>query len=135
MRESELLKKIHVALSKTGRFFRNNVGVGWAGSAKRYSEPTIIQIQPGDVLIRNARPLHSGLCVGSSDLIGWRTKIISERDVGKSVAVFSAVEVKTPKGHLSNEQRFFLEAVTKAGGSAVVVRSVEDALRGFGDIT
>lgn len=59
-----------------------------------------------------------GLCIGSSDLIGIT------RD-GK----FVAIEVKTPKGKLTKEQKNFLKAVKDMGGYSGVARSVEDALR------
>jgi hypothetical protein len=43
--------------------------------------------------------------------------------------VFTSIEVKTPTGRVSPEQRQWLEAVQAAGGIAGVARSVEDALR------
>ena len=49
--------------------------------------------------------------------------------VGQRIAVFTSIEVKTPTGRVSPEQRQWLEAVQAAGGIAGVARSVEDALR------
>jgi len=76
-------------------------------------------LRPGDVVIRGGRPLHAGLCVGSSDLIGYRS-------VG-GVAQFVALEVKTERGRVSPEQQRFIEHIRQAGGCADVVRSVEAA--------
>lgn len=41
---------------------------------------------------------------------------------------FIALEVKAPKGRVSAIQRHRMEQIQAAGGIAVVVRSVEDAL-------
>ena len=40
---------------------------------------------------------------------------------------FFCIEVKTGTGRLSSEQEYFLEAVGRAGGIALVARSVDDA--------
>jgi hypothetical protein len=71
------------------------------------------------MVIRQGRPLHAGLCVGSSDLIGYRQV--------DGVAQFVALEVKSATGRATKEQSQFLEHITAAGGCAGVVRSVEDA--------
>jgi hypothetical protein len=47
--------------------------------------------------------------------------------VGQRVAVFTSIEVKTPTGRVSPEQRQWLETVQAAGGIAGVARSVNDA--------
>jgi hypothetical protein len=105
------------------RLFRNNVGTGWAGAATRITAGNLQAIahtiRPGDVVVRNARPLHAGLCVGSSDLIGYRR-------VG-DLAQFVALEVKSATGRPTPEQTRFLDHISSAGGCAAVVRSVADA--------
>jgi len=63
------------------------------------------------------RHITAGLCKGSSDLIGIAP-------CGR----FLAVEVKTPRGRVSAEQRTFIDAVNAAGGIAGVCRSVDEAL-------
>lgn len=73
------------------------------------------------------RWVEFGLCVGSSDLIGWTTLEITPDMVGKKVAVFTAIEVKTAKGNPSPEQRNFISRVREAGGIAGIARSPEDA--------
>lgn len=72
-------------------------------------------MNPGDVLIRKARPIHAGLCVGSSDLIGW----------GKT-GLFTAIEVKTERGRVTPEQQNFIDAVKRAGGIGAIVRNLEE---------
>ena len=68
-----------------------------------------------------------GLATGSSDLIGWRSVTITPEMVGATIAQFVALEVKTPTGRPTNEQRAFLAAVHRAGGVAAIVRSPEAA--------
>lgn len=103
------------------RIFRNNTGMAWVGDARR--------LPNGDVLIRNARPLHAGLVKGSSDLIGFTSRTIRQQDVGQTWAVFTAIEVKDGTGRPSEDQRRFLDAVAAAGGIAGVARSGEEAAR------
>jgi hypothetical protein len=123
--EHEIQQRILVACARGPvRLFRNNVGTGWAGQSTRVTAGNLravaAQLQPGDVVIRNGRPLHAGLCVGSSDLIGWRT-------TESGLAQFVAVEVKSERGRVSSEQTRFIDAVNQAGGCAGIARSVDDA--------
>lgn len=68
----------------------------------------------GGLYDKHGRFIRYGLCNGSSDLIGvWRGK-------------FVAIEVKTHKGRLSDEQERFLGWVREKGGIAFVARSPED---------
>jgi hypothetical protein len=105
------------------RLWRHNVGTGWAGQATRVTAGNLQAIahtlRPGDVVVRNGRPLHAGLCVGSSDLIGYRRV--------NGLAQFVALEVKSERGRPTPEQTRFLDHISSAGGCAAVIRSVEDA--------
>jgi hypothetical protein len=47
--------------------------------------------------------------------------------VGKRVAVFVAIETKSPRGRLTPEQRAFIETAKRMGALAGVARSVEEA--------
>jgi hypothetical protein len=80
----------------------------------------------GAIKDRNNRLVRYGLVVGSGDLIGWQSVVITEAMVGQRFARFLSVEVKTPTGRLSPEQETWRQAVLKAGGIAVVARSVDD---------
>ena len=64
---------------------------------------------------------------GGSDLIGYRQVVIGPEHVGRTMAVFTAVEVKSERGRATKEQCAFVEHVRGAGGIAGVVRSVDDA--------
>ena len=83
----------------------------------------------GTLRDQQGRPVQFGLANGSADLIGWRTVTITADMVGQRLAVFTSIEVKTPTGRISPEQRQWLGAVQAAGGIAGVARSVDDALR------
>ena len=94
--------------SKTGaRLFRNNTGTAYQGQR--------VRTQNG-FIITNPRPVHFGLCKGSSDLIGWTPHVITEADLGKTVAIFTAIEVKTKGVKVTPEQRNFIARVNEAGG-------------------
>lgn len=133
MSDNPFLKRILLACSRgPARIFRVNTGRGWVGKSWRAPSRTTVELEAGDVVIRQARPLHAGLVEGGADLIGWRSRVIQPEDVGTRVAVFTALEAKQGSGRVTEEQARFLQAVEAAGGIARVVRSVEDAQDALG---
>jgi hypothetical protein len=78
---------------------------------------------------RTGRLVTFGLARGSADLIGWRTITVTPEMVGQQLAVFTSIEIKTPSGRITPQQRNWLHAVRTAGGIAGVARSVGDALQ------
>jgi len=101
------MNKIQIALSNLGaKIFRNQVG--------KYK-------------LRDGNWITYGLGKGSSDLIGWTVVQIHPSMVGRRVAVFTAVEVKTPKGKVKQSQENFIRVVRVNGGIGFVARSVEEA--------
>lgn len=118
--EGDIMRSLMKHLSAGGaRVFRNNVGKAWVGRVVRRAE--------GLLTIADPRPLEAGLCVGSADLIGWRTITVTPEMVGLQVAVFAAVETKTKVGRLSREQANFLRVVHDAGGVAIIATRDEHA--------
>jgi hypothetical protein len=117
--------------SGSTRLWRNNVGTGWAGQATKVTPGNLRAVsqglRAGDVVIRQGRPLHAGLCVGSSDLIGYRQV--------DGVAQFVALEVKSVTGRPTAQQVQFIDHINAVGGCAGIVRSVEDAQTVLGDST
>ena len=109
--ETDLQQRIRLALGTRpdARLFRNQVG--------SLPDP------------RTGRLVTYGLARGSADLIGWRTVTITPEMVGQQLAVFTSIEIKTPTGRITPQQRNWLNAVRTAGGIAGVARTVPDALR------
>jgi len=121
MNETNISKLILLAIGKTkARLFRNNVGRAWTGNK-------IIRNDNGSVTILDPRPFIAG-ATGMSDLIGFTPTEITPEMVGKTIAVYTAVEVKTHKGRPTVEQLNFMQFVKDNGGLAGVARSPEDAL-------
>lgn len=129
MIENNLQKLVMLGISqlRTSTIFRNNVGMAWIGRSRRIQKTEVVQLRPGDIVIQDGRPLHAGLCEGSSDLIGWTERTITPDMVGKKVAIFTAVEVKTPNGRASAEQLNFIERIRQAGGISGIARSPQEA--------
>lgn len=107
--ETHLQQEIRLALGKRSdlRLYRNNCG--------SLPDP------------RTGRLVQFGLARGSADLIGWRTITITPEMVGRQVAVFTSIEVKTERGRVRPEQHAWLSTVQGAGGIAGIARSVADA--------
>jgi hypothetical protein len=106
MSEASLMRRIMLSLSKRCILFRNQSGF----------------------YVQDGRPIRYGIAnPGGSDLIGWTPVEITPEMVGKRIAIFTALEVKTDKGRPTKEQLAFIEAVKRAGGIAEIVRSEDDA--------
>jgi len=131
MAESVLLRNVMLAACRIpgtcARLFRNSVGQGWVGRARRLRPGEVYRAEGGEVLIHDPRPLHAGLIKGSGDAIGWTTVEITPDMVGRRLAVFTSVETKVPDtGRLSPEQRNWHAQVQAAGGYSVIARSETD---------
>lgn len=128
MLEKNILNTILLEIGRRqreARIFRNNVGQAWAGEVvNNYTKDGHRY-----VVIKNAQPIHIGLCTGSSDLIGWYSLEITPEMVGRRVALFTAIEVKRPGKNPTIEQARFMEAVRASGGIAGVARSPDDAIK------
>lgn len=124
-KERDIVHAIRLALGADERvvLFRNSTG-----QTTEWTETT-------------ERHIRYGLTKGSSDLIGIVT---CEREVllpesesingmrpttteFEKIGRFFALEVKTPVGRLTLDQRRFLNLVRRMGGFAACVRSVEEA--------
>lgn len=114
MDEKNLLNKLMLTAPDNEILFRNNVGTGWVGEVVKKGQDFIV--------LRDPRVLHAGLCVGSSDLIGWRSVEITPEMVGKKVAVFVAIEAKTGKVRVTPDQENFIARVKDAGGIGEIIR-------------
>ena len=112
--EKQILNELMLKASQLGnRLWRNNVGIAYQG---------IPTWKGRHVILKNARCIKFGLCKGSSDLIGYKKITIKPEHVGKTMAVFHAVEVKTEKIPVTKEQDNFIRRVNYDGGEAEVYR-------------
>ena len=100
------------------RLFNNPVGEAWMGK-------TISQAN-GQIVLRYPRRVRFGLVPGSSDLIGFRTVIITPDMIGQRIAQFVAIETKGPTGRATKDQKNFLRVVDESGGIAVLARNIAD---------
>ena len=108
MSERDIQTSILLELSHgPTRLLRINAGVAWQGTVIEHTRHRLVLARP--YAIRLAAP-------GVSDLIGWT-------EGGR----FVAIEVKAPRGRVTDEQKAFLDLVRRSGGLADVARSVEEA--------
>lgn len=123
MTESERQARILLAVGALPgvRLFRNTVGEGYVG--KRIQGP------PDLVILSNSQRVTFGLQVGSHDLIGWISTVITPDMVGRRVAIFTGGECKTDVGKISAQQRIFHRNVLEAGGVSGIWRTPGEAQR------
>lgn len=108
LNEATIQAKIRLTIAKHATVFRNNVGA---------------------TKTDDGRYIQYGVCnPGGSDLIGWKSLVITPEMVGQKFAQFVAIECKSAKGKVSEDQKRFLNAVKNAGGIAGVSRSEVEAL-------
>jgi len=73
------------------------------------------------------RKVRAGLDAdGASDLVGYKSIIITPEMVGKKIAVIAAVEIKKPGLKPTPKQKNFLRIIKEAGGISGVARCAED---------
>jgi hypothetical protein len=126
MKESDIQLLVRLAVSRDGvTAFRNNVGTAWAG--------ILVDRDPrsGTVTLKNARTIQFGLTRGSSDLIGWRPTLVTPEMVGRVLAVFTGIEIKSASGRERPDQKNFREQLAAAGGIAVLARNQDEAVGGI----
>ena len=108
--ESNIFNKIRLAVSRLGtRLFRNNRGLFYTLDKQR---KTRAGLEPN----------------GCSDGIGWTPIVVTPAMVGETIAVFTAIEVKTGSGRISKDQQHYIDTVLESGGIAGIARSDEDAI-------
>jgi hypothetical protein len=90
--------------------WRNNTGQAWQGRRVEGRTGSTVRIEPGMVILRNARPVRFGL-EGSPDIIGVTC--------GHALAV----ENKTESGQQREAQILFERAWVKAGGIYILART------------
>jgi hypothetical protein len=129
--ETDITHTIMIDTSKLGaRMFKNVRGLFYT---KGEVMNLLAAIKTGRVdtimaAVRKLRQVMAGLqAEDSSDLIGFRPTVITQDMVGTTVAIFSAIEVKTVTGAVRDGQHRWIDFVLKNGGFAGVARSPDEA--------
>ena len=120
--ETVIQQRIRLALAgqcPNVRLFRNECGVGYHIPHNELRKLDRKQI----------RRVSYGLSVGSPDLVGWRTITITSDMVGKQIAQFVGVEVKTRTGREADDQKRWRRIINDSGGHSVVSRSESEAVK------
>lgn len=128
---TRLTNEIRLATAKLGaRLFPMVVGKFWGPyhKGRRITKTETVTLRPGDVLIRGGHMVSVGF-TGLSDTLGGSPMTITAEDVGRTVCVLTAVEVKAGNDRPRPGQPEFIEAVKKMGGRAGMARTPEDAIR------
>lgn len=124
-----LMNRVMLALSKAGAtVWRNTTAAGWAGKSFTLAPGQVYTARGGERVVLDAYPIKAGLCEGSSDIIGFRSVVVTPDMIGQRVAIFGAWEVKEGAGRPTKPQKNFVGFVERAGGIAAIVRSEADAL-------
>ena len=121
--EHEIQNEIRVAVGTTqvATLFRANVGKAWTGNK--------VVCCDNMITLSCARPFSTGLPIGFPDLFGFRTVEVTSEMVGKKLAVFAFLEVKTKQGRTSRAQEKMHAFLRDAGALGGVACSAEEALR------
>lgn len=118
-KEHALQNTIRNALAGECLLFRANVGQAWTGTSFH-------KLPNGDLVIKNPRPFSTGLPPGFGDTFGLAKRIITAADLGITLGVYIAGEIKAG-ARVTDKQAAYLRAVNDNGGAADVWRSVDDA--------
>lgn len=114
--EKAIVNETLVALSALpdSLVYRNNTGQAWQGKLVKRPIGSPVIVQPGMVILEDARPVRFGL-EGSGDIMG------------AIAGIPIAVELKAAKGPQRAAQKLFQKAWELAGGFYVLARCASDA--------
>lgn len=124
MAETETLKKVMLKLGAKNwiKIWRNNTGQAWQGKRFGLKRGTrvvdemgrTIVVEPGDILIKGARPVNFGLA-GSGDIAG----IIAP------AGIMIYIETKYGRYKQTEQQKRFAKMIQDMGGIYIVARDPE----------
>lgn len=119
MSESDLYPEIIAAHSHgPTRIFRQQSALAWAGR--------VINRTPTTITILHPHAMKIGV-PGISDLGGLTSVEVTAADIGRTLALYVAIECKAGRARPTEEQAAFVAMVRRLGGRAGVARSVEEA--------
>lgn len=135
MKEHEVQNRIRVAISPFGKYFRVNAGTGWTSNdMRRITIPGRCELQPGDVILKNARPFSSGVPAGYADISGVTEVIITPDMVGQKIGIATFLEIKAPGKKPTPDQVNFINVMREAGCRAGVASSEDEAIKIVRDV-
>lgn len=116
MTEGTIFNHVRLDLSPKTVLWRNNRGVA------------VFRV-PG----KKPRFVHYGVGPdGASDSVGYTKEIITQDMVGKQVAIFTVIEIKTLEGEAREDQIDFVNQVKADGGYGGFANCIEQARKIFG---
>lgn len=119
--ETNIVRECLIRASKlNARLWRQQSGMGWIGRSIVIDKLERVDVFPGDVVIRQARPFHAGF-EGLADTGGYC--------MVDGLPVITQVEVKTATGTVRPEQRKWISFIRSIGGRAGIARSADDVDR------
>lgn len=124
-------KLTDLAMLSNKHCFRNDCGQGYQGGVKKVAKTSgPIHVEKGDIVVINPVPVKYGLQVGSGDLVGYTevklTPEMVDKLKGKTVAIFTSVEVKTLRDKPSRDQIIWYLNVRLSGGIAKMLHCNKD---------
>ena len=85
----------------------------------------LFRFQSGVFFSKNGAPIRVGT-PGMSDLMGWTTVKVTRDMVGKDIAIFTAIELKTQNARATKAQKAFVSLVRSHGGISAIAYNWDD---------
>lgn len=126
VKEKKTQVEIQLAFNKgRRRLWRNDNGICYQARNISRCKDSMILVDP--------KVMHYGLCKDSSDLVGFTSVTITPEMIGAEIAIFTAIEVKSEEGRLTEGQSNFIKMVNNFGGISFVARSLKEAEKEISD--
>lgn len=114
--------RVHISKNQLATLFRANVGEAWTGNK-------INKLLSGSILIDHPRRFMTGLPKGFPDLFGLKSVSVTPDMVGKTIAVFTFLEIKQAGKKPTEVQTHMIDFLTAQGAIGGIARSIDDATR------
>ena len=117
------VKELEDAIMLKHPFMFKNPG----GYAIICNPQNVTRLKDGSMNIEHGFPMKNiSLQKGSGDMLGWQEVEITQEMVGKTVAIFQSIEIKTLNDRIRKEQIAWYKAVERSGGIAKIWHARKD---------